>query len=352
MKGINIIAVFIAAVSLTTAKAQTLSKQREHANSTTKGISDNQTGITVIKVSFPNTIIPKSNINIVGNLFLPAGFDTSRKYPAIIVGHPAGGVKEQTAGLYASKLAELGYISLAFDASYQGESGGEPRFLEDPAVRVEDFRAATDYLSIHPSVDANRIGVLGICAGGGYAINAAQTEHRLKAVATISMVDLGQLRREGIGGMLKPQLQQRMDEVAAQRTKEAKGEPLKMVSFSSGGGSDQGKIPTLYREIADYYGTPRGYHPNAATGYVFTSLSKLFNFTALDHVELISPRPLLLIAGSIADSHYFSDEAYERAKEPKELFNIPGATHVDMYDKPQYVEPAVKKLKEFFDKYL
>ncbi|WP_188938159.1 alpha/beta hydrolase [Puia dinghuensis] len=322
------------------------------AQATNPKIMNNKNEVRMEKVSFPNTIFPKSNVTIAGDLFYPVGFDTSKKYPAVIVGHPAGGVKEQTAGLYARKLAELGYITLAFDASYQGESGGEPRFLEDPAIRVEDFRAATDYLSIHSSVDPNRIGVLGICAGGGYAINAAQTEHRLKAVATISMVDLGQLRREGLGGMLTPQLQQQMDEVAVQRTKEAKGEPVKIVSFSSGGGSDPSKTPTMYREIADYYGTPRGYHPNEATGYVFTSLSKLFNFTALDHVELISPRPLLLIAGSIADSHYFSDEAYARAKEPKELYDIPGATHVDMYDKPQDVEPAVKKLKEFFGKYL
>lgn len=291
-------------------------------------------------------------MKIAGNLFLPAGFETGKKYPAIVVGHPAGGVKEQTADLYARKLAESGYITLAFDASFQGESGGEPHFLEDPAIRVEDFRAATDYLSLHPSVDANRIGVLGICAGGGFAINAAQTEHRLKAVATISMVDLGQLRREGLGGMLTPMLQQRMDELAVQRTKEAAGEPIKFVEYTSGGGQIPANIPTMYREIADYYGTPRGFHPNAATKYVFSSLTKLFNFTALDHMELISPRPLLLIAGSAADSHYFSDEAYERANEPKELFNIEGATHVDMYDKPQYVGPAVKKLKDFFGKNL
>lgn len=304
--------------------------------------------VVVEKVAFPNRMVPKSDLNIVGNLFFPADFDKNKKYPAIIVGHPASGVKEQTAGLYARKLAEQGFVTLAFDASYQGESGGEPRFLEDPSVRVEDFSAATDFLSRHTAVDAGKIGVLGICAGGGYAIKAAQTEHRIKAVATVSMVDLGQLRREGLGGMLTPLLQQRMDDVAAQRAKEANGEPLKMVSFSTGGGSDPSKVPTMYREIADYYQTPRGYHPNAATGYIFTNLSKLFNFTALDYVELISPRPTLFIVGSIADSRYFSDNAYAKALEPKELFEVPGATHIDMYDKPQYTAPAVQQLAAFF----
>ncbi|MBK8193307.1 MAG: alpha/beta hydrolase [Lewinellaceae bacterium] len=309
-------------------------------------------GVHVEKVFFPNRVVPKSDLDLAANLFLPPGFDKSQKYPAIIVGHPASGVKEQTAGLYARKLAEQGYITLAFDASYQGESEGEPRFLEDPSVRVEDFSAATDFLSLHGAVDAGKIGVLGICAGGGYAIKAAQTEHRLKAVATVSMVDLGQLRREGLGGMLKDQLQQRMKDVAEQRTKEAAGEPVKMVSYSSGGGTDPSKVPTMYREIADYYRTPRGYHPRAATGYVFTSLSKLFNFTALDHVELISPRPLLMIVGSIADSRYFSDNALALAAEPKEIFEVEGATHIDMYDKPQYVGPAVDKLTDFFGKNL
>jgi fermentation-respiration switch protein FrsA (DUF1100 family) len=320
-------------------------------NATTNSLSHNS-GIDMERVSFPNATVPRSTITIAGHLFLPAGFDARKTYPAILVGHPAGGVKEQTAGLYARKLAELGYITLAFDASYQGESGGEPHSLEDPAVRVEDFRAATDYLSNHSSVDANRIGVLGICAGGGYGINAAQTDTRLRAVATISMVDLGQLRRDGLGGMLTPQLQKRMEEATLQRTKEAQGEPIAYVEYSSGAGQVPANIPTMYREIADYYGTSRGYHPNEATKYPLACLTKLFNFTALDHVELISPRPLLLIAGRIADSHYFSDQAYERAKEPKELFDIDGATHVDLYDKPHYIQPAVEKLKEFYGKNL
>ncbi|TWF40374.1 hypothetical protein FHW36_10456 [Chitinophaga polysaccharea] len=304
--------------------------------------------VIVEKVTFPN-----HNITVVGNLFLPKNFDQHKRYPAILVGHPAGGVKEQTAGLYAQKLAEQGYITLAFDASYQGESGGEPRFLEDPAVRVEDFRAATDYLSNHPSIDPNRIGVLGICAGGGFAIKAAQTEHRLKAVATVSMVDLGQLRREGLNGVLKPQMQQRLDEVGKQRTREAHGEPVKYVNYVF---STREEIPAgatgMYKEGYEYYRTPRGQHPNSQNKYVFTSLDKLMAFTALDQVEMISPRPLLLIIGKNADSRYFSDDAFARASAPKELFEVPGASHIDMYDKPEYVPQAVKKLSDFFGQYL
>jgi uncharacterized protein len=315
--------------------------------------SKDSNGVHVEKVFFPNRMVPKSDIDIAANIFLPPGFDKAQKYPAILVGHPAGGVKEQTAGLYARKLAEQGYITLAFDASYQGESGGEPRFLEDPSIRVQDFGAATDFLSLHPSVDAARIGVLGICAGGGFAVKAAQTEHRLKAVATVSMVDLGQLRREGLGGVLKPQMQQRLDEVAKQRTKEAAGEPVKYVNYVY---NSPEEIPAgatgMYREGYEYYRTPRGQHPHSQNKYVFTSLDKLMNFTALDHVEMVAPRPLLMIVGSNADSRYFSDDAYKRAGQPKELFEVKGATHIDMYDKPQYVQPAVQKLTDFFRKHL
>jgi fermentation-respiration switch protein FrsA (DUF1100 family)/alkylhydroperoxidase/carboxymuconolactone decarboxylase family protein YurZ len=310
-------------------------------------------GVYVEKVFFPNRTVPKSDINISANLFLPPGFDKAKKYPAILIGHPAGGVKEQTAGLYARKLAEQGYITLAFDASYQGESGGEPRFLEDPSIRVEDFSTATDFLSLHASVDADRIGVLGICAGGGFAIKAAQTEHRLKAVATVSMVDLGQLRREGLGGVLKSRMQERLDEVGRQRTKEANGGPVKYVNYVFNSPADIPANATgMYREGYDYYRTPRGQHPNSQNKYVFTSLDKLMNFTALDHVEMISPRPLLMIVGSEADSRYFSDNTYAKAGKPSELFEVKGATHIDMYDKPQYVEPAVKKLVDFFGKNL
>lgn len=316
-------------------------------NSATKEVTPGQ-GTTIQKVTFPNR-----NITVVGNLHLPKDFDNNRKYPAILIGHPAGGVKEQTAGLYAQKLAEQGYVALAFDASYQGESGGEPRYLEDPAVRVEDFRAATDYLSTHPSIDENRLGLLGICAGGGFALKAAETEHRLKAIATISMADLGQLRRDGLNGTLKAQIQQRLTDVGKQRTKEAGGGEVRYANYVPNTLQDiPADAPAMYREGYEYYRTKRGQHPNSTNKYIFTSLDKLIGFTALDHVELISPRPLLLIAGSKADTYYFTQQAYDQAKEPKEIFTIEGASHVALYDTPKYVAEIVKKLTDFYGKNL
>jgi len=307
-----------------------------------------QRGTVIQRVTFPNR-----NITIVGNLHLPKDFDNKKKYASIIVGHPAGGVKEQTAGLYAQRLAEHGYVVLAFDASYQGESGGEPRYLEDPAMRVEDFRAATDYLSTHPSIDEKRIGVLGICAGGGFVIKAAETEHRLKAVATISMADLGQLRRDGLNGSLKNKIQQRLDEVAKQRTNEAKGGERKYANYVPNSLDEiPANAPAMYREGYEYYRTARGQHPNSSNKYLFTSIDKLIGFTVLDHVELISPRPLLLIAGSTADTYYYSQQAFEHAKEPKELYTIQGASHVALYDTPAYVDEIVKKLSDFYGKNL
>jgi fermentation-respiration switch protein FrsA (DUF1100 family) len=318
------------------------------SNSNTINMIASSQGTTIQKVTFPNR-----NITIVANLHLPKDFDKDKKYPAILIGHPAGGVKEQTAGLYAQKLAEQGYVALAFDASYQGESGGEPRFLEDPAVRVEDFRAATDYLSTHPSIDENRIGLLGICAGGGFAIKAAETEHRLKAVATISMADLGQLRRDGLNGSLKTQIQQRLDQVAKQRTQEAKGGEIKYMNYVPNSVAEiPANAPAMYQEGYEYYRTNRGQHPNSTNKYLFTSLDKLIAFTALDHVELISPRPLLLIAGSTADTYYYSQQAYDMALEPKELYTIEGASHVALYDTPKYVTEIVKKLNDFYSKNL
>jgi fermentation-respiration switch protein FrsA (DUF1100 family) len=303
---------------------------------------------SIQRVTFPNR-----NITVAANLYLPKNFDKNKKYPAILVGHPAGGVKEQTAGIYAQRLAEQGYVALAFDASYQGESGGEPRFLEDPAVRVEDFRAATDFLSTHSSIDENRIGLLGICAGGGFAIKAAETEHRLKAVATISMADLGQLRRDGLAGTQKGKLQERLDDVAKQRTKEANGGEVRYANYVPNTFEEiPANAPAMYREGYEYYRTKRGQHPNSTNKYLFTSMDKLIGFTALDHVELISPRPLLLIAGSVADTYYFSKQAFDQAKEPKELYTIKGASHVALYDTPKYVDEIVKKLTDFYSKNL
>ncbi|MEN1835450.1 alpha/beta hydrolase [Pseudomonas lijiangensis] len=289
-----------------------------------------------------------------GNLYLPPGYDKSKKYPAIVVAHPWGGVKEQTSGLYAQQLATQGFVTLAFDASHYGESGGEPRYLEDPVARVGDIRSAVGYLASLSQVDVNRIGALGVCAGGGYTLHEAQTDLRVKAVAGVVAYDIGDATRTGIQGapVTAEDRQKLLLSVAEQLNKEAAGAPvlvqpllppLDQVNASSG---------NFIREATDYYLTPRGQHPNAISRYVVTSPGLHMAYYPLEHMELVSPRPVLLIAGERAETRKFSEAAYAKAQQPKELVVIPGASHFDLYDKPQYVNPAVTKLAEFFGKHL
>lgn len=304
-------------------------------------------GVKIEKVSFPNRFYN----NVVGNLYFPPDYNANKKYAAIVVGHPFGGVKEQTSGLHAQKMAELGYITLAFDASHYGESGGYPRYIESPEARVEDFSAAVDFLSNHQNVNTDRIGVIGICGGGGYSVSAAQIDHRIKAVATISMYDMGRARRQGLGDVITyEQRMKTLDEIGEQRTMEFAGAPRK----------DIVAIPTRLslddtentREFFDYYRTPRGGHPNSTASYSFTSLAPMMNFFPFVQIETISPRPLLFIVGERAVSAYFSEDAYSKAAEPKELFVVPGASHVDLYDRPEYMVVSLQKLDSFFKEYL
>lgn len=304
-------------------------------------------GVKIEKVYFPNRFLN----SIAGNLHFPPNFDANKKYPAIVVGHPFGGVKEQTSGLHAQKMAELGYITLAFDATHYGESGGYPRYIESPEARVEDFSAAVDYLSNHSNVNADAIGVIGICGGGGYSVSAAQIDHRIKALATISMYDMGRARRQGLGDVVTyEQRMKTLDDIGEQRTKEFAGVARK----------DIAAIPTELsandtentREFFDYYRTPRGGHPNSTTSYSYTSLAPMMNFFPFAQIETISPRPLLFIVGERAVSAYFSEDAYSKAAEPKELFVVPGASHVDLYDRPQYMAISLPKLDSFFKQYL
>ena len=287
---------------------------------------------------------------------MPKNIDKSKKHRAIVVGHPFGGVKEQTSGLHAQKLAEMGYVALAFDASFWGDSGGMPRRIEVPEIRVEDYSAAVDFLSNHPLVDENRIGVLGICGGGGYALSAAQIDHRIKAVATVSMYDLGRARRQGLGDIVPYELRMKtLDEIGQQRTKEFGGEPRRdynpQIDLNPTPGSADQKSMLINRELYEYYGTPRGQHPN--TGRIpFTSLAAMMNFFPFAQIETISPRPILMIVGERAESAYFSEDAYGKAKEPKELFVVPGASHVDLYDVPKYMAVSLPKLDEFFKQHL
>ncbi|MDR7317135.1 fermentation-respiration switch protein FrsA (DUF1100 family) [Brevibacillus nitrificans] len=280
---------------------------------------------------------------------MPGGFEESKKYPALVTVHPGGGVKEQTAGLYAQNLANQGFVALAFDASYQGESGGEPRLLEDPTARVEDIRAAVDYLTTLPFVDEEKIGALGICAGGGYAVAAAQTERRIKAVATVSAVDIGAMfRGEDAAANL-----QTLEAVAKQRTAEAKGAEAMFLNWAPNCAEEINEnTAVLMREAYDYYRTPRAQHPNSTNRFLFSSLDKLMAFSASSQIGTYLTQPLLLVVGSEADTRSYSEHFYALSNGPKELFWVEGATHIAMYDIPEYVTQAVTKLTAFYGEHL
>ncbi|MFD4728034.1 alpha/beta hydrolase [Streptomyces seoulensis] len=298
-------------------------------------------------------IFPNGPLAMAGNLYLPAGFDPEGSYPAVVTVHPGGGVKEQTAGLYAAKLAEQGFVALAFDASFQGDSGGEPHHLEDPYARVEDVRAAVDHLQSLPYVDAERIGALGVCAGGGYAVNAAMTDYRIKALTTVSAVNIGTSFRRGWYGTdsdaaAVPTLQA----LAQQRTAEsAQGaEPAYLPYVPA---EPDGSTPRDLVEASEYYLTPRAQHPNAKNKFLFTkSVSRIFTFDAFHMVEDLLTQPILIVAGSDAGSLWMSTELHGRARSTKTLRVIEGGTHMDFYDIPKYVDQAVAEAVPFFTQHL
>ena len=300
------------------------------------------------KISFK-----KLDIDMAGLLFLPDGFDESRRYPAIVLTHPGGGVKEQCSSLYAWNLARAGYVALCFDASYQGESGGLPRYQEDPTSRVEDIRSAVDYLVSLPYVDEEAIGAAGVCAGGGYSLSAAQSEYRIKAVAGISAWNVGQSARKGFPGLYDPAwFQKNLEACAQQRTREARGEPPAYLQYLPELDEVRPDMAVITQEASEYYRTSRCGYPTSVNKFLVSSLDKMLTWDAFAYIGTVSPRPVLLIVGSKADTRYFSEKAYELAEEPKELYVIEGATHVDLYDVPQYTAQVVDKLVAYFDRYL
>lgn len=293
---------------------------------------------------------------IAANIYTPRDYagDNGKKYPAIVVAHPNGGVKEQVAGLYAQKLAENGYITITADASFQGASGGLPRNLDNPAFRVEDIHGMADIIASFPGVDAERLGALGIC-GGGYTLKAVQTDKRIKAVATLSMFNSGIVRKNGFMNSAPDAAIKNLETASNIRAKEAAGAEISRTPGMEAMDIPQEKLaemPTLYSEGYIYYGKTHR-HPNSTFQYTVRSNLDLFTFDAADSMELIN-QPLLMIAGSKADTLYMTEEAFAKASgtDNKELFLVDGASHIQTYWVKDYVEKIARKLADFYSKNL
>jgi fermentation-respiration switch protein FrsA (DUF1100 family) len=286
-------------------------------------------------------------------MYLSKDTDKSKKYPAIVIGTPYGGVKEQGAGIYAQNMAERGFVAIAFDESFNGESSGEPRHTSSPDIFVEDFSAGVDFLGTRPFVDRNRIGAIGICGSGGFAVTAAQVDPRIKAVATASMYDMSRVMRKGWeDSMTDEQRTQTLVQLGEQRWKDFEsGNPELTPSFPS---DPTDTIPEgldpIASEFFEYYAMKRGHHPNSVGAFTITSSMSFMNFPLMNYIDTISPRPILFIIGENAHSRYFSEDAYEMAAQPKELYIVPGARHIDLYDRTDMI--PFDKLESFFAKYL
>lgn len=294
--------------------------------------------------------IPKGPINLAGLLYKPtAGSGNSA---TLIIVHPGGGVKEQTASLYSSKLAEAGFTTVCYDASYQGASGGEPHFLEDPSARVSDVWAVIDYLQAQDFVDPDKIGVVGICAGGGYAVAAAKADHRLKAVATVSMVNIGDGARLGWYGDEDPKKHLGdLDFVAAQMTSEVtKGTERATAEYVPAKPDEN--TPYDLKEACDYYLTPRAQHPRAANKMLFDSTPRVMTFDAFHLADLYLSQPTLLVVGEKAGSRWHTEKLDKLIGGATKKVVVPNGTHMDFYDKLDYVDPAVKDISAFMDEHI
>lgn len=288
-------------------------------------------------------------ITIAANVYTPANYTPSSSFPAVVVAHPNGGVKEQVAGLYAQRLAEQGFITIVADAAYQGASGGLPRNVDTPTNRIEDIHSMADYISQIPGVDTTRLGLLGICGGGGYSLKAAQTDKRFKSVATLSMFNTGLVRRNGFRDTQLDTIPQRLRQASDARAQEAAGGEVRYAADTNPSADEIARLPfDLYREGYEYYGNTHA-HPNSTFRYTMSSLLELMRFDAASNMDLID-QPLMMIAGSRADTLYMTEQAFPLATNAsrKELVLIDGASHIETYWMPDYVNQAVEKLSGFF----
>lgn len=282
---------------------------------------------------------------VAGDLYFAKGLDKSKKYPALIVGAPYGGVKEQGPCVYANGLAQRGFVVLTFDQSFMGESGGEPRNVSSPDIFTENFSACVDYLGLQSFVDREKIGVIGICGSGGFALSCAQVDTRIKAVATASMYDMTVASRLGMDAQ---SIQKEKERLSTQRWIDAKnGYPEYIPSFPE---EPIDKVPSeLTEPTAEwfrFYALKRGHHPYARGGFTTTSNMSFMNYNLLDNIDEISPRPILFVVGDRAHSKFFSEQAYEKAKTPKEIYVVKDAEHIDLYDKTDRI--PFDKLEKFF----
>ncbi|MFL6615307.1 MAG: alpha/beta hydrolase [Pantoea agglomerans] len=307
--------------------------------------------VTREKVTFKN----QYQMGVTGTLYRPKEAGKTARLPAIVVGHPMGAVKEQSASLYAQKMAEQGFVTLAIDLSFWGESEGQPRNAVSPDIYAEDFSAAVDYLGTREFVDRARIGVLGICGSGSFVISAAKIDPRMKAIATVSMYDMGSANRNALNKSqtlaqrkqtIEAAAQQRYVEFTGGKTEYTSGTPHKIDADS----------PPIAKEFYDFYRTPRGeFTPKNSSAVLTThptlsSNVKFMNFYPFNDIETISPRPMLFITGDKAHSREFSEDAFQRAAQPKELYIVPDAGHVDLYDRTDLIPFA--KLTAFFKQHL
>ena len=323
-------------------------KEISGKNYTTFKVSDK---VTIYAVRFKN----QYQMAVAGHLFIPNNMDRKTKNPAIIVGHPMGAVKEQSADVYASNMADRGFITLAIDLSFWGESEGEVRNAVLPDMYAEDFSAAVDFLGTRPFVDRNNIGVIGVCGSGSFVISAAKIDPRMKVVATVSMYDMGSANRDALNhSQTQEQRKQIIAEAAEQRYAEFLGGETKYT-----GGTVlklEANTHPIQREFFDFYRTPRGEYTSkgasreTTTKPTLSSNTKFMNFYPFNDIETISPRPILFITGDQAHSKEFSEDAYKRAAMPKELVYVKGAGHVDLYDKTDLI--PFDKLETFFKTHL